>query len=707
MATLQTIRNRAGLLIGIVIFMALVAFILGDMLRSGSSMFRKSQMEIAEIDGESIQYPDFQKKVEEIGNMYKLNSGQSQIDENTWVQIREQAWQGIVRDVLMSDVYKGLGLEVSADELYDMVQGRNIHPIVRQIFSNPNTGQVDRAAIVRFLKNLETGVSPEQRSYWLYLEKQITDDRMLTKYNNLVQKGLYVTTEEAQNTLDNNNHQVSFDYIALNYSSVPDSAVEVTERDLKKYYNSHQNEYKQERTCRIEYVTFPVTPSKQDDQHAKEWIDEIKADFTTAEDNAQFVNSNSDVSFDPTWKKESELPEDIANWIFTEGAKENDVYGPYFKDGAYRLEKVIKIAMMPDSVKARHILLRVEKGTGIEAKEALADSLKTAIENGSDFATLATQFSDDTGSAIKGGDLGWFGRNQMVKPFEEAAFNAKVKEVTIVKSQYGIHIIQTTKRGIETRQVQIASLVRNVVPSDATYQKIYTKASKFASENTNLEEFDAAIAEKHLTKKVAVLHENDRTIAGLDKPRSLVRAAFETKEGELIADSRGSTIFELSDNFVIAALVEANEEGVAPFEDVKVRVELAVIKEKKGELLKEKATAALNESNDFAVVAQELNSEIKTAENLNFNSFSIPGTGVEPALIGTVSGLEADEVSKAIVGNNGVYIAKVTAINEGVNTDLVAEQNRLMQSMGYRARYEAYKARQSAAEIIDKRFKFY
>ncbi|VAW18551.1 Periplasmic chaperone and peptidyl-prolyl cis-trans isomerase of outer membrane proteins SurA [hydrothermal vent metagenome] len=707
MATLQTIRNRAGLLIGIVIFMALVAFILGDMLRSGSSMFRKSQMEIAEIDGESIQYPDFQKKVEEIGNMYKLNSGQSQIDENTWVQIREQAWQGIVRDVLMSDVYKELGLEVSADELYDMVQGRNIHPIVRQIFSNPNTGQIDRAAIVRFLKNLETGVSPEQRSYWLYLEKQITDDRMLTKYNNLVRQGLYITTEEAQNTLDDNNHQVSFDYIALNYSAVPDSSVEVTGRDLKKYYNAHLNEYKQERTRRIEYITFPVTPSKQDDQHAKEWIDEIKADFTAAEDNAQFVNSNSDVSFDPTWKKESDLPEDIAKWVFTEGAKENDVYGPYFRDGAYRLEKVVKIAMMPDSVKARHILLRVEKGTGIEAKEALADSLKTAIENGSDFATLATRFSDDTGSALKGGDLGWFSRNQMVKPFEEAAFNAKVKEVTIVKSQYGIHIIQTTKRGVETRQVQIASLVRKVVPSDATYQKVYTEASKFASENTNLEEFDAAIAEKHLTKKVAILHENDRTIAGLDKPRSLIRAAFEAKEGELIADSRESTIFELSDNFVIAALVEASEEGVAPFEDVKTRVELAVIKEKKGEFLKEKATAVLNGSNDFAVIAQELNSEIKTAENLNFNSFSIPGTGVEPALIGTVSGLGADEVSKAIIGNNGVYIAKVTAINEGVNTDLVAEQNRLMQSMGYRAKYEAYKALQNSVEIVDKRFKFY
>ena len=173
MATLQTIRNRAGILIGIVIFLALAAFILGDMLQSGSSILRKSQMEIAEIEGESIQYPDFQKKVEEIGNIYKFNSNQNQLDENTWVQIREQAWESMLRNELMGKSYEELGLAVSPDELYDMVQGNNIHPIIQQLFRNPNTGQIDRAGIVRFLKNLETGVAPEQRDYWLYLEQQI------------------------------------------------------------------------------------------------------------------------------------------------------------------------------------------------------------------------------------------------------------------------------------------------------------------------------------------------------------------------------------------------------------------------------------------------------------------------------------------------------------------------------------------------------
>ena len=459
---------------------------------------------------------------------------------------------------------------------------------------------------------------------------------------------------------------------------------------------------------RIEYITFPVLPSDQDDLDAKKWIEDIKADFENAEDNIQFVNSNSDESFDATWKKEDELTTDLANWIYFDRAEENDVFGPYFADGAYKLAKLHKVEMMPDSVEARHILLRYNDATQLAAKQALADSLKTVIEDGGDFTMLATQYSEDTGSAIKGGDLGWFSRNQMVKPFEEAAFGAKVREVTIVQSQFGIHVIQTTKRGVETRQVQIATLVRKVEPSDATYQKIYAQASKFASENTNLEEFEAAVKnDGSLTKKVVVVKEHDRDIAGLENARSFIRSAYEAEEGDLLTDFRGSTIFELGDNFVIGSLVKAIEEGIAPFEDVEARVELAVIKEKKAEYLMEKAKSALAANDDFSVAASELNAEIKSADKLNFNSFSIPGIGVEPAVIGTMASLELDKVSKPVKGNNGVYIIKITDISEGINTDLVAEQKRMIQSLGYRANYEAYEAVKEASEIVDKRSKFY
>ncbi len=707
MATLEKIRTKAGLLVAIVIGISLAAFVLGDMLQSGSSMFQKNQMEIGEIDGESVQYPEFQMKLEELGEVYKQNTDQSQLDENSWVQVREQAWQGFVRRIVMGDVYDELGIEVSSDELFDMIQGTNLHPIIQQLFRNPNTGQVDRGAVVRFLKSLDTGVAPEQRDYWLYLEKQIIEEREQTKYSNMVGKGLYVSSEEAQKSLLARNKKVNFDYVALNLNSISDSLVTVTDSDLKDYFNAHQDNYKQEKLRKIEYITFPVKPSANDFKEAENWITDIKADFETATDNIQFVNSNSDQNFVGTWSKKDNLPENIGGWVFDEGAEVNAVFGPYFENEIYSLAKVHAIEMMPDSVEARHILLKVNTQQEVVTVQALADSLKTAIENGSDFATLATQYSTDQGSAISGGDLGWFKRGQMVKPFEEAAFNNNKNEVAIAASQFGIHIIQTTKRGVETKQVQIAYLVRDVEPSTRTIQDTYSQASKFAGENSTSEEFDAAVAEQKLSKRVISVRENDRQILGLENPRTLIRAAYKAEEGEVIMSSQESPIFEMGDNFVIAVLTKVTEEGIATFDDVSARVELSVVKEKKAEYLVEKANAALAGKTDLTAIATELGSTVKNAANIDFNTYSIPGLGLEPAVIGTVSSLDVDQISKPVAGNNGVYIIKVTSVNQGAEEDISSEQARLAQSLSFRGNSQAFEAHRNSVEIVDKRTKFY
>jgi peptidyl-prolyl cis-trans isomerase D len=243
MATLQKIRTRAGLLIAIVIGLALAAFILGDLLQSSSSILQRNQMELGEVNGESIQYHAFQQEVEELGQIYRNNTQQTQLDENAWVQVRDQTWQNVVRKIVMQDVYDDLGIQVSSEELFDMIQGSNLHPIIQQLFTDQNTGMVDRSAIINFLKNLETGVSQENRDYWLYLENQIVDDRTQSKYSNMVGKGLYVTNIEAESGLAAKNRVVNFDYIALPINDVSDDEVQVTDSDLKAYYEEHTDEF--------------------------------------------------------------------------------------------------------------------------------------------------------------------------------------------------------------------------------------------------------------------------------------------------------------------------------------------------------------------------------------------------------------------------------------------------------------------------------
>ncbi len=249
----------------------------------------------------------------------------------------------------MGDVYEDLGIEISSDELFDMIQGSNLHPIIQQLFRNPETGQVDRNAVVRFLKSLEVGVAPEQRDYWLYLEKQIVEERTQSKYTNMIGKGLYVTGVEAQKSMLAKTKKVNFDYIALNYNSVSDSTVTVADKDLKAYFDAHQDDYKQEKLRQIEYVTYNVTPSKADYTEGENWINDIKADFGKATDDIQFVNSNSDVSFVGVWSKKEDLPENVGNWVFDENVEEGAVFEPYFENDLYTLSKEREIKMVPDS----------------------------------------------------------------------------------------------------------------------------------------------------------------------------------------------------------------------------------------------------------------------------------------------------------------------------------------------------------------------
>ncbi|RKD86066.1 peptidylprolyl isomerase [Mangrovibacterium diazotrophicum] len=705
MATLQRIRNRAGILVAIIIGLALVAFILGDILNASNSLLRPNQLKIAEINGESVQYPDFQKKVEETAEIYKMNTGQTQLNDNAWAQIREQVWQQYVREAVMGDVYEDLGLAVSGDELFDMVQGSNLHPVIQQLFTNPNTGQVDRTAVLQFLKAINSGqATAQQKAYWLYIEDQIKEERIQTKYNNLVRQGLYVTSAEAKESLNEKNKNVNIEFVSLPYASISDSAVSVNEKDLQAYYDEHKETYKQDATRTIEYLVFPVAATEEDDANTLKWIEDVKPEFETIQDNAQYVNVNSDVRFQNVYEKQDEMPENIADFAFSGNV--GDVFGPFKENNAYKLVKIDDIKNLPDSVEARHILIKPETTGSYDAALALADSLKNLVEKGESFAKLAGIYSEDPGSAAKGGDLGWFKKNQMVKPFEEAAFNGDVNKLYVTTTQFGVHLIQPTKKGKEVKQVRLAELIRNIEPSTKTYQTVYGKASKFASENTSGSAFDEAAKTEGLSKRVARVSENDRQVVGLDQSRNMIRAAYTADVNDILVNNEGSTIFEFGDNFVIAKLASVQPEGYAPLNEVAPTIKLAVLKEKKGEALVAKMKEAAS-SDDIDAIASTLGTEVKSAANIHFDLYSVPVIGVEPAVVGTVVSMEQGKISAPIKGNNGVYITKVVAINELNNTNAEAEKARLEQSLAYRANYQAYEAQRSAAEIDDRRAKFY
>ena len=702
MATLQTIRNRAGIAIAIFIGLALAAFILGDLFKSSSSIMRGNQMELAEINGKSVTYPEFQAKVDELSEIYKMNTNKTSLDQETTEQIKEQTWQSVVRNLTMKDIYEELGIGVSSPELFDLVQGKNPHAIIQSIFRDPNTGTLNRGVLIQFLKDQQLNSNGKNRAYWLFIESQIIEERSFSKYNNLLAKGIYVTGDEAKSDLKGRNHQTNIQFVAKSFASVSDSTVKVSDEELKTWYEKNKEKYKQENNRNIEYVTFPVVASKADEDKLIKWTNDIRAEFAAVEDPAAFVNINSDVPFDPTFFKKDDLSPELGEFAFS--GKVGDVYGPYKDNQSWKLAKIQQFQELPDSVEARHILIKVNTQEEVAKATATIDSLKSLIViKGQKFEDVARTNSDDTGSANNGGSLGWMRRGMMVKPFEDAAFFGNVNDIQVVKTQFGIHLLQVTSRGKTLPNVQLAIINRAIEPSSQTYQATYTAASKFASDNQDAKKFNAAIVAQGLNKRLANIRENDKEIAGLENSRLLIRAAYKAKTGSLILGSEGTPIFELGDQFVVATLTGEQEEGIASFTSKKPGIELEVKKAKKTELL----ISQMAGKTDLNQLASELNVSVGEAQNINFESSSIPGVGFEPAIAGAASALESNQVSKPVAGTSGVYVVKVTALTQGIDQDVDAAKQRLAASINYRANMVAFEALRENAKIIDKRAKFY
>ena len=702
MATLQSIRNRAGIAIAIFIGLALAAFILGDLFKSSSSITRGKQMELAEIDGKTLTYPEFQAKVSELEEIYKMNSGKSSIDAQTSEQIREQSWQNVVRNLTMKDIYEELGISVCSAELFDMVQGKNPHAIIQSIFRDPNTGTLNRGALIQFLKFQQSNTTGKERNYWLFIENQIVEERSFTKYNSLLAKGIYVTTDEAKSDIKGRNHQANIQFVGKSYASIPDSEVKVTDEELNAYYSKNKEKYKQENNRSIEYVSFPVVASKTDEDKLIKWSNDIKTEFATVEDPAAFVNINSDVPFDPTYFKKDDLSPELSAFAFA--GKVGDIYGPYKENKSWKLAKIQKFEELPDSVEARHILIRVNTQADLAKATATIDSIKNLIlVKGQKFEDVARAKSEDTGSANNGGSLGWMRRGMTLKPLEDAAFFAKINDLQVVKTQYGIHLLQVINRSKTSPNVQLAVINRVIEPSSQTYQATYSAASKFASENQDQKKFNAAIVAQGLNKRMATVLENDKEVTGLDNSRLLIRAAYKAKVGSLILSNEGTPIFELGDQFIIATLTGEQEKGIASFIVAKPRVELEVKKEKKAQQLIEKMSG----KTDLNQLASDLKVTVGEAQNISSESYSIPGVGFEPAIAGVSTILEANQVSKPVAGATGVYVVKAISVNTGTDSNIASSKQRLAASINYRANMLAFEALRENAKIVDKRSKFY
>ena len=703
MAVIGKIRKNSGLLV-IVIGVALAAFVLGDFSKTQS----KNTDTIGEINGEKVSYREFINKLEQNIEYEKQRVGKQNLTANESFSVRQMTWNQYLNDVIMGDEYAAIGLEVSSDELFELVQGNNPHRFIMQYFSNPNTGEFDRNVVLNFLQNIDN-MDQATTQQWLQIEKAIKSDQLAQKYINLVRKGYYIPNEFAESEFKAQNEKVKINLIAKSFYDISDSLVSVTEDEIKGYYQKHISEYQQQEELRdVDYVMFEVKPSVEDRVRTTNQIAELYEEFKTTDDVITFVNSVSDTRYDSTFYKKGELPVQIDEKVF--GSKIGTFIEPYLDNDIYHMAKIVDIQNRPDSLNASHVLIGYvgaqfagpEITRTKEEAKALADSvLRVLRRDKNKINELAVSMSDDPSAEENEGDTGWFPDMAMLASFNNAVLTNPVNSIVIAETAFGYHVIRVMgKKGFANR-ARVAIIERAIEPSGQTYQDVYTQASKFAALNTTAEEYENAIIEQGLNKRnVPGLRIMSNYIAGIDYPRNIVQWAFkdETEVGSI------SEIFDFDGKYVIAILNGIHEEGDLPLEDVYDLAKANLIKEKKFEYVQNQ----VNGKTGFDQVAASLSVDPKEME-LTFASPNIDIYGREPELVGKVFAMKLGETSGLIKGNNGVYqfrIDGVTPAAEDAGVDFYKTQ--LMMMLESRlANNSLFRALEANSEIEDNRHIFY
>lgn len=710
MATLENIRKK-GPLIAIVIGLALFAFILGDLVKSGGSLFSGSQKEIAVIDGESVSIDEYQALYAQLEEVYRIQTGNNSLDQNTQKQIQEQIWEEIVRKYIFTDRYEENGIGVSDLELAEMVRGQNIDadPSVKQLFTDQQTGVYNSAAAINFFLNIDQNL--EYKKFGLYLEKQMRENKKYTKYATLIAKGLNVTDFEARQLYKERVQLVDFEFVGKSYLTIADSTITVSENEIKKYYDQHKDEYKQQHTRDLAYITFEVVPSQKDFDDTKKELEAYYTDFaeikvdTSTENAINFVNANSQNSFDYRHLTLEELGDSSLFY-----AELGTTKGPVLENGYYKLKKLIARTNVPDSVEARHILIQPDGREILDMAQAkiVADSIKKLIDNGADFEKLAISHSADQGSATKGGDLGKLTEGQMVKPFNDACFYGKTGDLKVVESQFGVHIINVTWQSKAVQKVQIAVIDKEVMAQSATLADYFNKAREFsANAQGGTKAFDAQTEKFKLIKKVALdLTPSTEVIAGIEDARQIINWAFkdETEEGNV------SDPFQSGKTFVVAIVSSIKEEGIAPVEQVKEAIIAKLRIEEKGVILSKEIKDAIATDKDFKSVAAKIKGNANEAKNVSFSASRIPNLGAELPVIGAAFSTQKDQISDPIIGTTGVFVIKVssfTGVDNFDNIDLSNDKRNVENRMKFRINREAYTAVKKSVEIKDLRYKFF
>jgi len=668
MTTLQRIRNH-GIILLIVVGVAMLAFILGDFLNSGSSFFNRSRENVGVIAGHKVHYTEYEAAKDQLTEVYKIESGSNDINEELGMQIRSQVWQMMLMDYTLREQAQAIGMDVTAEELSNLCIGENPHQLItqRRAFYD-ETGKFNRFALINFLNSLaqepetqEQAANMQQaKNYWLYWENAVRLTHMQDKYINLLSQLLTANPLDAKYAFDARQTTVNVEFVQQPFFAVADSLVKVTDADIKKLYNAQKEQYKRTPNRSLVYVGFPIEPSEADFSEVEKLMKTLENDFQTKEDVATIVNSNSDILYDGRDYSETTIPAEYKEFAFGKGVKKGQYTELTFANDTYSMARIMECGYSkPDSVK----LVLVANGEGTEDVE-----------------------------------LGWFQASELQKTIADPAFAGKKGSTFTVSSGMGEQTFKIADKSNPTPKVKLAILSRKVTPSSKTYGILYNEAKQFIVNNNSIDSLRQSAQELGLSVTPAfALDANADKVNDLKNSRPIVRWAYEATVGDL------SDVFECGNQFVVAALTEINDGEYRTLNEVRAELQMQALADKKADYI----INQLNGVTTLEAAAELFDAEIQSAEGISLASYRLGAAGVEPAVIGAALALESNTTSAPVKGNMGVYMVRIgeKTVAEG---ELNAEQEiqQLNMRTSYSAPYQAIALIEENAEVEDNRARF-
>lgn len=705
MAVIGRIRKHSTLLL-IVIGLALFAFIMGDFVRSSGS---GGSNKVGRIDGEDITYTDFFNRVSNQEDIYKRNTGKENLSAEETFQIREMVWEMLLQEQLLGKEYDKLGIVITEEEMDDLIKGRNPHPIILQVFRDPETGSFNPAFVEQFIENINQA-RPEERQFFNQIVEEIKKERINTKYSALIAKSYYMPDAIAKMQFEESYASKNLRIVQANYRMVEDKTISLTDEDYQKWYDEHKYYFEQDESVNIEYVIFDINPTPEDLKAIQENVDTLYSEFLISENPIGFINTLPDSKYDSTFFKKGMLPMGFDSLVFS--MNEGSFVEPFIEDNAHYFGKLLSVHARPDSIKASHLLIAHKEArngeNAVRTKEeakAYIDSLFITIKrNPAGFEEAILALSEFPNAKRDTGNLNWMiDGDYNFQLFFDSLLTVSTNDFRIIESGMGYHILRVDGKTTPVRKVRLAIAKKMIEPSEMTIQDVYTLANQLSGDNEDIKQFNEAIVENGYNKRLAEsVGKMQYTIPGVQNGREIVRWCFaeKTKAGNV------SQVYDIDGKYIVAAAESYRKKGFAELKDVKKLIEPLVIRDKKAEKLIDDITKM--GSNDINAIATKLNTNVDSVPNVVFASFNLGRYGPEPSVIGAISAIKKGSVSKPIKGEQGVYVVLVDeVIAAPENTDFRFIKMQASSKFNQRVENGLFEAIKEKSKIDDNRHIFY